>query len=233
MEPAFIKDIATWAVTVLVSAGTVGGFFWVLLQKALDARFTQLLEKHKVDLAVSLHMQNTVYSRIDQQRSDAVQKINALVRRYRWMLLEFSPKSSFKTGADRTSPDTDAIVWCFQLQSQANEVLQTVMDLSMLLPDELVKKILFGWYPLANGMATELIPVFFSVRDSTEFQAGDDNSQRRLLKQAKQEAHVPQQDGLTRVTNSIIEDLRGIFTAVGTLPESTPIPPAADVKPPK
>jgi hypothetical protein len=63
----------------------------------------------------------------------------------------------------------DALIWCFGLQGQANEVLQTVNDLSMLLPEEFTMKVVVGWYPSANGMATKLMPVFFRVRDSAAY----------------------------------------------------------------
>lgn len=221
----FWVEIGTWFATVVVSAGAVGGGFWLLLNKALDSRISQILERHKAELAEQLHMKNTVYTRVDEHRAVAVQTINALIRRHRWNLLEFSPKSSYKVGVERNSPRDDAMIWCLTMQEHARQTLQTVTEFSMLLPEDLEMKILAGWYRLANDLATELIAVFGAVSQSADFKTATESEQRALIRNAYDNAFPEHRNGLARVTNSILEDLRAIFLAQGLMPASSPIAP--------
>lgn len=218
-------DIGTWFATVVVSAGAIGGGFWLLLQKALDTRITQILEKHKAELAAQLHAKNTVYSRVDEQRAVAVQKINSLIRKHRWKLMVFSPKISFKASDQNITARGDAMMWCLAMLDSSNEVLETILDESMLLPESLETKIISGWYLLAKDFATELIPVFATLTHTDKFKSATESERRDLMSKIYYAAFPEQRNGLARVTNSILEDLHAIFLTHGAMPPTSPIAP--------
>lgn len=214
MNLDFWQQVALSALTTIVSAGLVGGFFWQLLQKGIEQKLAVILEKHKADLAAQIHAHNTVFSRLDKQRADAVQKIDAEIKSYNWEFIDFKPRSILNNINDKSPPSEQAFRWCLEMQVQAKNVLVSCLNSSILLPDDLGIKVAVVWYQLANWFPVELIRVFGLVADSEEYRNADDNKKRELLFEAKTKFAPDIQQKMNEINSDITKYLRKMLTEV-------------------
>lgn len=203
--------------TALVAAAGAGGFLWWLLQRAIDQKLSLLLKQQETALAASLHKENTVYARVDQQRSDAVQTLNAHIRAHKWSLIEFTPKSTFKVGAERSEAKVDAITWCFMLQQQGNETMKEMHGLSLLIPKELGANVA-AWALHANQIAIALVHLFLENSAEESFLSLSDEEQRSRFRATKEQFLKEHGTRYFEVTERVLDELRSVFVAEGSPP---------------
>lgn len=212
MATQFWSEVSSAVIGGLVGAGAVGGVFWIVLGKGIEARVTKLLDTYRKVLAAQLHKEKTVYSRMDQQRADALQKLNAQIHAHRWEVIDFSPKFTFRVGPDRTDAKSDAIAWCFQQQIAAKRALQISLESSLLLTKDLVANV-FTWYQTSNELTTDLVLVFGDASRSEAYANADDDRRRELLREQKDKL-MAGRSSYYEATNRLLEELRVVFTAV-------------------
>ena len=120
--------------SVLVSTAASGGILWKVLDFAFARKLAFMQAEHEAALKASqteheaalrgiqaepeailsaaTHAQNTRFSRIDQQRADAILKLDAAIRRYMWLESTFLPRE-----ISNVLPWTQAMQRVFELQS--------------------------------------------------------------------------------------------------------------------
>lgn len=252
----FWDEVAASVLSAITAAGVLAGFLGYLLKKGLEAKLTILtgqhqaevtaalnqqteklkselnaevgrrLEDHKTSLAQATHRQNTVFSRIDQQRSDALQKIGGQISTFRWELMDFRPKTSIGSPfAD--DPGRDAVIWCMELMASTKEPLKLAVAHSLLLPAKLPVEV-GAWHVAMNTFMGELLHRLLECVHGDAFKSISDPAlQRDLLRQVKDEWAQNRQEHVTVTTNMIMNRLRHLFDSVG-LPllgeDALPIP---------
>lgn len=258
----FWNEVAASVLSAITAAGVLAGFLGYLLKKGLEAKLVILtgqhqagvtaalnqqteklkaelnaevgrrLEDHKTSLAQATHRQNTVFSRIDQQRSDALQKIGGQISSFRWELMDFRPKTSLGSPyAD--DPGKDAVIWCVELMASTKEPLKLAFAHSLLLPARLPVEV-GVWHVTMNTLTGELLQRIIECVHGDAFNSiSDPGLQRNLLRQVKDEWGQYREEQVTAATNMIINRLRLLFDSVGlpllgedTLP--TPAPENTD-----
>jgi hypothetical protein len=170
MDWQFWTEVGAAALTAVIAGGAVGGVFWTVLGKGIEARVSKLLEQHKTDLAAQLHLQNTVHSRLDERRSDAVQKLNAHIRTHKWEVTGFNPHAwSVTADADI---GLEAMKWWLERQRESHVVIRMGHDLSLLIPEELMHNV-GGWGMLAQQLVQESMRRIMHLGQQQAYLAAD------------------------------------------------------------
>lgn len=187
-----MNDVLSAIGTAVIEAGVIGVFLWWAFRQGIEGRISKLLEnhkaqlaksleEHKVQLASGLHKGNKVFERIDQKRAESLLAVDAAIGECRWLLLDFSPKFTFKLEADA---GLDAVSWCFQFQERAKNALECTMRNSLLLPEELEKELL-GWYFATQTLAQRLFGAFLEICSADGFKNLQDAEKRARFVHAK------------------------------------------------
>lgn len=213
MNDGFMASIATWAVTSIISAGAVGGGFWLLLNKGLDSKLNQFMEKYWAELAEQLHKENPVFSRIDQQRADVIQKLSSQVCVYCWELTYFSPKTHFYTPGQSSDPTRDVMTWCIQLVELSKMPIKLAFENLLLLPSK-IEILMGGWHLLTHDAVINLTGEFVELVGSAPYAAADLLGKRSLLNQRKKQWDAEHAKKIANGNNAILNELKSLFESV-------------------
>lgn len=242
-------------VSAAAAAGVVAVVFWRLLEKGLEAKlqqqqtelkaaldrqteqykselnseFARQLESYKTALALSTHKENTVFSRIDRQRSDTVQKLGGYVGTLRAELLDFSPKTPIGSKFP-DDPAKDAVTWCVGLIASAKEPAMEAFKHSLLLPPALPVEI-GGWYMVVSRDLQALLASLTAVILSPSFKAMSSQLEQRIALKAAKDAWTSAHPNIALASNNLENRLRLLLESVdrpaeawSKLPVSTPAP---------
>jgi hypothetical protein len=219
MDSQFWADIARAVLTALIAGGAIGGVFWKLLGKGIEARVEKLLDKHRTDLAAQLHLQNTVHSRLDEKRSEAVQALHAGIAAHKWELVGFNPHTwGLANDADI---GWEAMNWWLERQGECQKIMRMSHDLSLLISEQLMQNVA-GWGLRAQQTCQDSMLRVMRLRERGDYKSADANGRRGLLR-AHNELFMQEVGGLRYLDTSekVLRDLRTTFHATGPLPRVT------------
>jgi hypothetical protein len=209
-------DIARAVLTALIAGGAIGGVFWKLLGKGIEARVEKLLDKHRTDLAAQLHLQNTVHSRLDEKRSEAVQALHAGIAAHKWEVVGFNPHTWGL--ANEADIGWEAMKWWLERQGECQKIMRMSHDLSLLISEQLMQNVA-GWGLRAQQTCQDSMLRVMRLREREDYKSADANGRRSLLR-AHNELFMQEVGGLRYLDTSekVLQDLRTTFHATGPLP---------------
>ncbi len=205
--------------TAVIAAAATGGIFWKIIEKAIDKKF-----------AIEQHRQNTVFSRVDLRRAEAVIDLNGQLRNYMLRLSYFSPKITFQTYPAENSALSDAVVWCLEMQQDVKNIIESQSKLQLFLP-KFFPENFFIWYLLENDNITNLANIFMQLGQTEEFKSLSDSEKRTLLNSKKTDFYKNPNPAHTFViARRIYDDIERIFHSVGDIPPMEPLPPLPNAR---
>lgn len=224
-------------VSAAAAAGVVGVVFWRLLEKGLEAKlqqqqielkaaldrqteqykselnseFARQLESYKTALALSTHKENTVFSRIDRQRSDTVQELGGYIGTFRARLLDFQPKTPIGS-LYPDDPAKDAIIWCMEMIVSTKEPVVAAFKHSLLLPPALPIEI-GGWHIVVSGSLQTLLEALSAAVSSPSYTGLAPQEQRRSLVEVKNQ-WMASHPNVAGASNNLENRLRMLLESV-------------------
>jgi hypothetical protein len=219
MDSQFWADILRAVLASLVAGGAIGGVFWKLLGKGIEARVERLLDKHRTDLAAQLHLQNTVHSRLDEKRAEAVQTLHAGIAAHKWEVIGFNPHTWGP--ANDADVGWEAMKWWLERQSECHKIMRMGHDLSLLISDELMQNV-GAWGLQAQQTCQDSMMRVMHLKEREDYKRADAMGRRDLLR-AHNALFLQEIGGLRYLDTSekVLRDLRTTFHATGPLPRIT------------
>ena len=206
--------------SVLVSTAATGGILWKLLDFAFARKLALMQTEHEAALRViqaereailsaATHAKNTMFSRIDQQRADALLKLDAAIRRYLWLQQTFLPRE-----ISNVLPWERAMQRVFELQSQASDVLKTHMESGLFFIENFSIKLTFAWYPKAWNIPFELGRVISTQCESEEFKAMGQYKQLDFIRSLADKNSPVEREVFAVVSRELRNELATMFHGV-------------------
>ncbi len=146
---------------------------------------TRLTESIRSELQGRSHKENTVFSRLDKERSDAILAIDASLREFGLHRLYFTLYHPFDAARRAEPPLTSAMTWGFILLERSKTTLEITIRKFLLLDPELGVMLSLGWHNLARGLGQAYMAEFIKLMNDAKFQALAAEEQRAVLNRIK------------------------------------------------
>ena len=217
--------------SVLVSTAASGGILWKVLDFAFARKLAFMQAEHEAALKASqteheaalrgiqaereailsaaTHAQNTRFSRIDQQRADAILKLDAAIRRYMWLQYTFLPRE-----ISNVLPWTQAMQRVFELQSQASDVLKIHMEFGLFFTENFSIKLTFAWHQKAWNIPFELGKAITTQCESEEFRAMGHYEQLEFMRSLADKNSPADREAFATVSRELRNELATMFHGV-------------------
>lgn len=216
--------------TAISASVLTAGVFWKLLEKGIDQKLLRQAEDYKRELASELHKNNTVFTRVDKRRADALIEMNGLFRNYTRDINDFSPKLPFNSSG--LEPMAQAVGWCVEMQSNAKRVFEAAVIAQLFLPKQFSINVAI-WISFANTVNVEFVGTLMLLGQTQDFKAADDQRQKTMMAQAHAMFFQhPYWNHFHVIARRICDDIDLMFSAVGELPALADLPLIPVPKPP-
>lgn len=148
-----------------------------MAQAVQDARLKELQSNIEASIAVANHAQNTVFSRFDEQRANAILDLEAAFSEFNWATI-----TATQPVFEDIPIEVVFLTRAFELQEMANKAMKLVGERSFFFPEEFRVAIGQGWYKRAQELAIKAIEIGVHLRDDPAFVAADRSTQSSMLR---------------------------------------------------